>query len=107
MNWNLEVNIHYLYYSSAYTLLKGFDKKGRRVFLFRLKNFNPDKYKVDDMYRLHFMIMEILIDGMDQRSVTGFVTISDAKNATMSHVTAFSNPVTMKKSTTVFQGNMN
>ena len=56
---------------SAYTLLKGFDKNGRRVFLFRIKDFNTDKYKVDNMNRLHFMIMEILMDSMDQSSVTG------------------------------------
>ena len=44
------------------------------------------------------------MDGhLEQSSVTGSVMISDAKDATMSHVTAFSNPVMMKKSTTVLQ----
>ena len=85
-------------------MLKGFDKHGRRVFIMRIKDFNPDKYKVDDLYRLHFLICEVLMDGfLEQSSVTGSVMISDAKDATMSHVTAFSNPVMMKKSTTVLQ----
>ena len=70
----------------------------------KIKDFNPDKYKIDDLYRLHFLICELLMDGhLEQSSVTGSVMINDAKDATMSHVTAFSNPVTMKKSTTVLQ----
>ena len=84
-------------------MLKGYDKKGRRVFIFQMKNFDTEKLKVDDLYRTHFMMMEILMDSMDQSSITGFVSISDVKDATMSHVAAMSNPVTMKKSTTVFQ----
>ena len=132
-------------------MLKGYDKKGRRVFIFQMKNFDTEKLKVDDLYRTHFMMMEILMDSMDQSSVTGFVSIryiltkkcqfgdffsqkmpiclnylkhetrtgcrvpafskpdlvciftSDVKDTTLSHVTAMSNPVTMKKSTMVFQ----
>ena len=87
-------------------MLKGYDKKGRRVFIFQMKNFDTEKLKVDDLYRTHFMMMEILMDSMDQSSITGFVSISDVKDATMSHVAAMSNPVTMKKSTTVFQVDM-
>ena len=47
--------------------------------------------------------MEILIDMMDQASVTGFVTASNTEGATMAHAAMFSNPVDSKKAVTVFQ----
>jgi hypothetical protein len=84
-------------------MLKGFDKKGRRVFVWRTGNIDPGKHKIDDVYRLHFLLMEILMDQCDQDSVTGFISVSDSQGATMSHVSMFSNPAIMKKGTTVFQ----
>lgn len=84
-------------------LLKGFDKKGRRVFIFTTGKLDPNKHKIDDVYVLYFLIMEILIHDLDQCSVTGFVSMSDTSTATLGHVTMMSNPVTMKKSMTCMQ----
>ena len=92
-----------IFFIRAYVTLKGFDKNGRRVFLFQTAKIDPNKHKIDDLYRAHFLLMEILMEKLDQSSVTGFITASDMKNSTMSHMTMMSNPVTMKKSTTVFQ----
>lgn len=83
--------------------LNGFDKKGRRVFFWQMGKINPEEHKLEDLYRLHFILMEIIMDEMDQSSVTGFITANNCKGATLSHVAMMSNPVTMKKSATVLQ----
>ncbi len=66
---------------------------------------DPAKHKLDDIYRLHYLFMEILMDELDQSSVTGFISVSECKDGTMGHVALFSNPVQAKKSATVFQVN--
>ena len=53
-------------YCRGYCLLKGFDKHGRRVFVFHMAKIDPNKFKIDDIYRLHYMVMEILMDNLDQ-----------------------------------------
>ena len=83
--------------------MKGFDKHGRRVMFFQVGNIDPNQFKADDVYTLFYWMMEILMDSLDQCSVTGFVTISNCKEATMSHIGMFSNPVVAKKSTMTFQ----
>ena len=83
--------------------MKGFDKDGRKVFLFQTGQIDPEKHKLDEIYRLHYLFMEILMDQCDQSSVTGFISMSENKGTTLGHVTLFSNPVFAKKSATVFQ----
>ena len=87
----------------AFMLLKGYDKKGRRVLVFQMKQIDPTKHKYDDISKCYFMIMEILIDQLDQCSVTGFISGSNVEGATMAHVGFFSNPVQSKKQVTVLQ----
>lgn len=89
--------------SGAFMLLKGYDKKGRRVLVFQMKQIDPTKHKYDDISKCYFMIMEILIDQLDQCSVTGFISGSNVEGATMAHVGFFSNPVQSKKQVTVLQ----
>jgi len=84
-------------------LLKGYDKKGRRVLVFQMKQIDPTKHKYDDISKCYFMIMEILIDQLDQCSVTGFISGSNVEGVTMAHVGFFSNPVQSKKQVTVLQ----
>ena len=71
--------------------------------LFTMEKVDPTKVKYDDLNKCYFMIMEILIDQLDQCSVTGFITASNVEGATMAHVGLFSNPVQSKKAVTVFQ----
>ena len=87
----------------AFVMLKGYDKKGRRVMNFNMKNIDPNKHSQDDLNRCYFLIMEILIDQLDQCSVTGFISASNTEGASMGHVALFSNPVASKKAVTVFQ----
>lgn len=68
-----------------------------------MKQIDPTKHKYDDISKCYFMIMEILIDQLDQCSVTGFISGSNVEGATMAHVGFFSNPVQSKKQVTVLQ----
>ena len=68
-----------------------------------MKQIDPTKHKYDDICKCYFMIMEILIDQLDQCSVTGFISGSNVEGATMAHVGFFSNPVQSKKQVTVLQ----
>ena len=68
-----------------------------------MKHIDPTKHKYDDICKCYFMIMEILIDQLDQCSVTGFISGSNVEGATMAHVGFFSNPVQSKKQVTVLQ----
>jgi len=48
------------------------------------------------------MVMEILLDNLDQSSVTGYVVLQDMNGVTMSHMSSFS-PSMAKKMMTVVQ----
>jgi len=102
-DWDKIDDVLDLIKSGAFLLLKGYDKKGRRVMLFTMEKVDPTKVKYDDLNKCYFMIMEILIDQLDQCSVAGFITASNVEGATMAHVGLFSNPVQSKKAVTVFQ----
>ena len=57
-------------------LLNGYDKKGRRVLIFNLQDIDPIKYDMafDIINIFYFLIMEIMMDDLDQCSVTGLVS---------------------------------
>ena len=86
-------------------LLNGYDKKGRRVLIFNLQDIDPIKYDMafDIINIFYFLIMEIMMDDLDQCSVTGLVSGWLTECLTMAHVALYSNPVSVKKSATVFQ----
>ena len=91
--------------AGGFILLNGYDKKGRRVFVFNLQDIDPVKFSntYDLINIFYLMILEILMDSLDQCSVTGLVSGFMIEGITMAQVALYSNPVTVKKSAKVIQ----
>ncbi len=51
---------------------KGYDKHGRYVFYQNAAELNPDAEKLEDQFRIYFIMQDSIMHDLDQSSVTGF-----------------------------------
>jgi len=82
--------------------LPGFDRKGRAVFLVRFGAIKPGSMKVDDIYKVSIMLLELALEGNTQAGVKGLAIINDIEGVGPTQV-AMMTPATMKKHIVVFQ----
>ncbi len=87
---------------STYIHIKGYDKNGRRIFLVRGGKINPEKQNMHDQFRIHFLVTEIILDMLEQSSVTGFSLLQDATGMDINHASLYQ-PALMKKVMTILQ----
>jgi len=102
-NWdNKDEKILQLLHKGTYVPLNGFDKNGRSVMIMRPGVFDPAHYSIDNQLKLSFMISMIMMERMDQSTVTGFVGIQEMDNLGMGHAMQFT-PSMGKKAMTIWQ----
>jgi hypothetical protein len=82
--------------------LPGFDHLGRKVFVYRMGCFPPEKVKVEDLEKASGMVAEVLAYEEPVIFITGVVVIVDFDGYTLSHLTH--RPLSfMKKQAKYFQ----
>lgn len=82
--------------------LPGFDDLGRKVFLYRMGCFPPDKVKVEDLEKASGMVAEVLAYEEPLIFVTGVVVVVDFEGYSLGHLTH--RPLSfMKKQAKYFQ----
>lgn len=67
--------------------LPGYDELGRKVFLYRMGCFPPDKVKVEDLEKASGMVAEVLAYEEPLIFVTGVVVVVDLEGYTLNHLT--------------------
>ena len=102
-NWGTEERVVQEILSAGVFLpLPGYDKQGRAVFLVRYGAIKPATMRVDDIYKVTIMLLELALEGNTQAGVHGLAIINDVSGVTASHV-AMMTSATMKKHIVVFQ----
>lgn len=82
--------------------LPGYDDLGRKVFIYRMGCFPPDKVKVEDLEKASGMVAEVLAYEEPVMFITGAVVIVDFEGYSLSHLTH--RPLSfMKKQAKYFQ----
>lgn len=82
--------------------LPGYDRLGRKIFLYRMGCFPPDKVKVEDLEKTSGMVTEVLAYEEPYIFVTGVVVVVDFEGYTLNHLTH--RPLSfMKKQAKYFQ----
>ena len=82
----------------------GYDKHGRKVLLMRGSETDPNKHTILDQFKFNYMVNEMMIDQLDQSSVTGFVGVQELSGMTLAHMKTFT-PAIGKKAMTIWQVN--
>ena len=59
---------------------KGYDKHGRYIFYQNGGKLDPDKEKLEDMFRIYFIMQDTVMHDLDQSSVTGFAGMFTRKH---------------------------
>ncbi|XP_069691384.1 retinol-binding protein pinta-like [Periplaneta americana] len=78
------------------------DDQGRRVAIMRQGLYDPNKIKIQDVFKFNMMLMDVLLEEDDRSVICGTVSILDHDKMTMAHMMHFS-PSLAKKGTTLFQ----
>ncbi|CAG0895718.1 unnamed protein product [Cyprideis torosa] len=80
----------------------GYDKLGRRVVIIRTGIWTPSLHKIEDVFKLSNMIMDLLLQEDEQTQVTGITGILDMAGSTMGHFAQYTPPI-VKKAMTCWQ----
>ncbi|XP_077868487.1 retinaldehyde-binding protein 1-like isoform X2 [Saccoglossus kowalevskii] len=74
----LEANIHFITH--------GRDNEGRRVLIFKMENWDVEKFGASELTRTATMLLEMLL-AEDETQINGIVVIGDAGGLNMGHIT--------------------
>lgn len=88
--------------AGVYLPLRGYDRHGRFVMLMRNGKSNPQTMRLETLFKVSTMIMELSMIGNLQVQVKGFVLIQDMEGMSAQHALQI-NPVIGKKAMTVWQ----
>ena len=64
--------------------------------------FDPNEYKIEELLKVWFMIMDLMMIEDDHMIVVGQLNVMDLKKSTLAHFTMF-NPTMLKKLTMQMQ----
>lgn len=78
------------------------DPQGRTIFLMRVGQYDPNKIKLQDIMKLNYINMDIVLREDDKTIICGDVLIMDMRGVTLSHAAQLQ-PGLMKKASTVYQ----
>lgn len=78
------------------------DPLGRKIFLMRVGVYDPARIKLQDIMKLNYMNMDIVLRDDDRTFICGDVLVLDMRGVTLSHAAQLQ-PGLLKRSSTVYQ----